>query len=140
MWMSCICSALTNTDDHVELVGTRHGKEETVRARFVVDATGPRGCLYRLLNLPEIYFPSYPATQAIYSHFSGVKPFATHSAHWQGSPPYPIEAAAVHHVFDGGWVWLLHFNNGVTSAGAAVTEAMADRLGFPDPAAAWLYC
>jgi FADH2 O2-dependent halogenase len=123
--------------DHVELTGKRHDKEQAVRARFVIDATGPRGCLHRLLNLSEITFPSYPRTQALYSHFSGVKPLAIHSAHWQSSPPYPVEAAAVHHVFDGGWVWLLHFNNGIMSAGVAATEAMASRLGLAEGAAAW---
>lgn len=125
------------TGDHVELAGTRQGKEETVRARFVVDATGPRGCLHRLLNLPERSFPGYPATQALYSHFSGVTPLATDSAHWQTSPPYPVEAAAVHHVFDGGWIWLLHFNNGITSAGIATTEAMAARLCLAEGSPAW---
>ena len=123
--------------DHIELTGAQHGNEKTVRARFVVDATGPRGCLHRLLSLPEARFPRYPATQALYSHFSGLRPLATDWAPRQGSPPYPVEAAAVHHVFDGGWVWLLHFNNGITSAGIAATEALAGRLDLADGAAAW---
>ena len=64
-----------------------------------------------------------PATQALYSHFSGVKrldedvPFDTGA-----TPPYPVDDAAVHHVFDGGWIWVLRFNNGITSAGVAATE------------------
>jgi FADH2 O2-dependent halogenase len=52
-------------------------------------------------------------------------------------PPYPIEDAAVHHVFDGGWVWLLHFNNGITSAGVAATEAMARELRLAEGQPAW---
>lgn len=103
----------------------------------MVDATGPHGCLHRLLNLPESSFPGYPVTQALYSHFSGVTPLATESAHWQTSPPYPVEAAAVHHVFDGGWMWLLHFNNGNTSAGIATTEAMASHLRLAEGSPAW---
>jgi FADH2 O2-dependent halogenase len=123
--------------DHIELTGKRHGKEEAVRAHFVIDATGPRGCLHRLLNLSEISFPRYPRTQALYSHFCGVKPLATHSTDWQSRPPYPIEAAAVHHLFDGGWVWLLHFNNGITSAGISATAEVANRLSLVDGAPAW---
>lgn len=123
--------------DHVELAGTHLGRDITVRALFVVDATGPRGCLHRLLNLSESSFQCYPATQSLYSHFSGVTPLATESAHWQTRPPYPIEAAAVHHVFDGGWVWLLHFNNGITSAGIAATEAIANRLYLCEGSPAW---
>jgi tetracycline 7-halogenase / FADH2 O2-dependent halogenase len=36
-----------------------------------------------------------------------------------GSPPYPVDDAALHHVFPGGWIWMLRFNNGITSAGVA---------------------
>jgi FADH2 O2-dependent halogenase len=31
--------------------------------------------------------------------------------------PYPCDNAALHHVLDDGWIWVLRFNNGVTSAG-----------------------
>jgi len=36
----------------------------------------------------------------------------------------------VHHVFPGGWIWVLQFNNGITSAGVACTDACAAKLGF----------
>ncbi len=77
-----------------------------------------------------------PPTQSLYSHFEGV-------ARWDRlvasdeAPPFPIDAAALHHVFDGGWIWVLRFNNGVTSAGAAVTDAVAARLRLADGAPAW---
>jgi tetracycline 7-halogenase / FADH2 O2-dependent halogenase len=127
-----------DTEDCVELAGTRLGKEIIVQAAFVVDATGPRGCLHRLLGLQPQSFPNYPSTQGLYSHFRGVKR-AVESAdsHTSYRPPYPIEDAAVHHVFDGGWVWLLHFNNGVTSAGVAATEAMPHELRLAEGQPAW---
>lgn len=128
----------SDAEEHIELTGTRRGNETTVHATFLVDATGPRGCLHHLLGLQQQAFPSYPATQALYSHFRGVKRAveSTH-AHTSDGPPYPIEDAAVHHIFDGGWVWLLHFNNGVTSAGVAVTEAMAQELRLAEGQPAW---
>jgi FADH2 O2-dependent halogenase len=43
----------------------------------------------------------------------------------------------MHHVFDGGWIWVLRFNNGITSAGAAATRPLATALGFGDGASAW---
>jgi FADH2 O2-dependent halogenase len=49
-------------------------------------------------------------------------------------PPYPPDDAAVHHIFPGGWIWILRFNNGVTSAGVAATDEAAARLGFATPA------
>jgi FADH2 O2-dependent halogenase len=124
--------------DRIELTGTRLDEEITVQAAFVVDATGPRGCLHRLLGLRQQGFPNYPATQGLYSHFRGLKR-AGESTNTQTSdcPPYPVEDAAIHHVFDGGWVWLLHFNNGVTSAGVAATEAMAYELRLAEGQSAW---
>ena len=109
-----------------------------VSARFVVDATGPRGFLHQHLQLGERPLAGMPRTQALFSHFTGVRPFAdVASAAFDARPPYPVDAAAVHHVFDGGWVWVLRFDNGVTSAGVAATDPLADELGLQDGAAAW---
>ncbi|MDQ3009491.1 MAG: tryptophan 7-halogenase [Acidobacteriota bacterium] len=49
-----------------------------------------------------------------------------------------MDDAAVHHVFDGGWMWVLRFNNGVTSAGIAVTDEFAAEMNLPEGEAAWL--
>jgi tetracycline 7-halogenase / FADH2 O2-dependent halogenase len=103
------------------------------RARFVVDATGPRGFLHKALGLEELPLSGMPPTQALYSHFSGVGRLEEQIASNEATP-YPIDDAAVHHVFAGGWIWVLQFNNGITSAGVACTDPMALRLGFsPDP-------
>ena len=51
--------------------------------------------------------------------------------------PYPVDDAAVHQVFPGGWIWILRFNNGITSAGAAVTTSLARELKLEEGAAAW---
>jgi FADH2 O2-dependent halogenase len=128
-----------DTGKYIELTGTRHDTEIIVQADFVVDATGPRGCLHRLLGLQQQDFANYPATQTLYIHFSGVKRTAeTNSSHpLDHPPPYPIEDAAIHHVFDGGWVWLLHFNNAITSAGVVATEAMAHKLRLAERQPAW---
>jgi FADH2 O2-dependent halogenase len=53
------------------------------------------------------------------------------------TPPYPAENAAVHHIFCGGWIWVLKFNNGITSAGVAATERIADEVHLRAGAAAW---
>ncbi len=52
-------------------------------------------------------------------------------------PPYPMDDAALHHVFDGGWMWVLRFGNGVTSAGIAVTDDCAEDLRLADGEPAW---
>lgn len=119
-----------------ELEGTRNGRTLAVRARFVVDATGPCGFLHRALRLPEAPFPNLPATEGLYAHFQGVRRLDSFLPSNE-TPPYPVDDAALHHVFDGGWIWVLRFNNGITSAGAAVTAALARELNLAEGAPAW---
>lgn len=120
------------------LRGERRGRAMKLRARLVVDASGPRGFLSRALGLGEKRFDNFPATQALYSHFIGVhRCDAMPDYEVAGAPPYPMDDAAVHHVFDGGWMWALRFNNGVTSAGIVVTEEMAKELKLSECEAAW---
>jgi len=124
--------------DEVELSGNKDGHKVTYQARFVIDATGPRGFLHHALHLPEASLPNYPPTQALFSHFSNVKRLnQTSTSVGSEVPPYRVDDAAVHHVFDGGWIWVLHFNNGITSAGVAAVDEAAARLRLSDGEAAW---
>ena len=54
------------------LVGSRRGQTFRIRARFVVDASGPRGFLSRALGIENRGFDGYPSTQALFSHFTDV--------------------------------------------------------------------
>jgi FADH2 O2-dependent halogenase len=108
-------------DDAVRL----DGDSLTVRARFVVDATGPRGFLHRALGLAELSLPDFPPTQALYTHFTGVRRLDELAASGE-LPPYPVDDAAVHHIFDGGWIWVLRFANGITSAGVAASFDLSE--------------
>ncbi len=118
------------------LEGEREGRPVRIAARFVVDATGPRGFLHHALGLEEGPRRWLPATQGLFTHFEGVK-------RWDSlnptpvAPPYPPDDAALHQVFPGGWIWILRFNNGLTSAGAALTDPLAAAIGASEGAAAW---
>ena len=48
-----------------------------------------------------------------------------------------MDDAALHHVFDGGWMWVLRFGNGVTSAGVAVEDWLAEDLKLAEGEPAW---
>ncbi len=118
------------------LQGSRQGREVRVRARFVVDASGPRGYLQRTLDLPEPGTQWMPATEGLYTHFENVARF-DQVCPAEGTPPYPVDDAALHHVFPGGWIWVLRFANGITSAGAAVLSERARALKLEEGEAAW---
>ncbi len=118
--------AFEQKGDVCVLSGARAGAPFRVEARFVVDASGPRGFLSKALRLAERRFAGYPDTQALFTHFTGVH-------RWQdvkpgvdeAEPPYPVDDAALHHIFDGGWMWVLRFDNGITSAGFALEDRLA---------------
>ncbi len=125
-------------DGSASLTGSRGGRRFRATAAFVVDASGPRGFLTRALEIPTEAFTDYPATQALYTHFTKVARCDEMSDFAPGtSPPFPIDDAALHHVFDDGWMWVLRFGNGVTSAGIAVRDELAAELRLSDGAPAW---
>jgi tetracycline 7-halogenase / FADH2 O2-dependent halogenase len=116
----------------------REGRSRRLRVRLVVDASGPRGFLHRALHLEEHAFPGLPSTQGLYTHFTGVARLDEMRIFPSADqPPYPPDDAAVHHVFDGGWIWVLRFGNGITSAGVAAASRLADELGFSEGEPAW---
>ncbi|MFO1458791.1 MAG: tryptophan 7-halogenase [Verrucomicrobiota bacterium] len=127
---------VTRESEGMRLTGVREGTPVEFRARWVIDASGPRGFLARTLALPESTWASYPNTSALYSHFEGV-------ARWEDlhpgatAPPYPPDDAALHHVFDGGWIWVLRFNNGLTSAGVSASAELASELRLSEGEAGW---
>ena len=118
---------------HPVIEGTRRGARVRVDATFLVDASGPRGFLWSRLGLGDAPTAWLPPTQALYSHFEGVERWDSLVAS-DATPPYPVDDAALHHVLPGAWVWVLRFNNGVTSAGVAATDAVARQYGFDEGA------
>jgi FADH2 O2-dependent halogenase len=121
------------TKTAVNMAGGSNKGPIQVHAKFLIDATGPRGFLHRTLHLEEAPLPGLPATESLYCHFTGVR--RTDSA--VDSPPFQVDDAAVHHLFPGGWVWVLRFNNGVTSAGVAATQPVARELMLEEGEPAW---
>jgi FADH2 O2-dependent halogenase len=120
------------------LEGERAGGRVSLAARFVADATGPGGALTRCLALPASQFSDLPATRGLYTHFTGVRRLdASGIFSSSEQPPYPMDDAAVHHVFEGGWIWVLRFNNGLASAGVAATPALATQLRLEEGGPAW---
>jgi len=116
------------------LEGRKGDEPVSISAGFVIDASGPRGFLSRALDL-EVRPEHLPFTEGLFTHFADV-------ARWDSlrstsSEPYPPDDAALHHVFPGGWIWMLRFNNGITSAGAALTNELAADLGAADGERAW---
>jgi tetracycline 7-halogenase / FADH2 O2-dependent halogenase len=124
--------SLDLSEGGTDLAGWTGEEGFRLRAKFLIDATGPRGFLHHTLGLGEDSLPGMPDTESLYSHFTGVSRTET-----DPGTTFPVDDAAVHHIFDGGWVWVLRFNNGVTSAGVVASSDVARELGLREGEPAW---
>lgn len=126
-------------DGSLRLAGSRRGHPFEARAAFLVDASGGRGLAARLLARPaaddSVEQAPPISTALVYGHFAGVADFAT-VARDEGcelpAGPYPDDRAAVHHLTDLGWMYVLPFDHGVASAGFVLD---LDRPGARELAA-----
>lgn len=127
--------------DGARLSGRRCGVGVDVRVDFVIDATGPGGFLAKQLGLPSGAHATATRSSLVFGHFENVRPM--HEL-LPGLPegPYPDDWAAVHHILDEGWMYSLRFDDGLTSAGFALTPgglASMLRAGAcaPNPDTLW---
>jgi tetracycline 7-halogenase / FADH2 O2-dependent halogenase len=102
------------------LRGEREGEDVEITCRFVVDASGPGGFLSNALGIDTRPTAMRTNSWSVYSWFENVGRFEgiVHELGGMTSDyPYRCDDAAVHHILDDGWMWVLPFDNGVTSAG-----------------------
>ncbi len=120
----------------IRVEARRNGTLRSVTTRLVVDASGTRGALHQLLGLREGRpLPEMPRAASLFAHFSGVGRMSDQRP--SAGAPYPPDASALHHLFPGGWMWVLPFDNGITSAGLCLTAGAASGLRLDRPAQAW---
>jgi FADH2 O2-dependent halogenase len=112
-----------------DLTGERAGRLVRIAADFIIDASGAGAVLARALGIPNELSAIRTNSRCIFGHFEGVRCWQEVYTQLGGDShdhPFGCDAAALHHVFDGGWMYVLRFDNGVTSAGFSL-----DPLRFP---------
>lgn len=115
-----ILSAVEFGSRTVRLSGQRDGRPVALTADIVVDGSGAGGFLAGALPLAARIDGVRLETRLVFSHFRQVRPFdevAAHAGAVLVPGPYPDERAAVHHLLDEGWMYVLPFDHGVVSAG-----------------------
>ena len=108
------------------VAGTTPAEAVEIDAALIIDATGGGGALSRALRIEPATDALATSSRAIYGHFLNVSPWdESYEAAGGviGDHPFPADASALHHVFEGGWMWQLRFDNGVTSAGLSLDPA-----------------
>lgn len=96
-------------DDRVEVTT---GRGERIVADFLVDAGGGNSALVRKLGLRQGAPELRTNAGSIFTHMVGVKRFEE-QVYTRAEHGMPIEFSqgTLHHIFDGGWVWVIPFNN-----------------------------
>lgn len=100
-------------DDDAAVVNTADGNR--YRVGFVVDAGGMRSMLGETLGL-RIDPPYRTRTRTIFTHLTGVEPFDRIAGpRREHGMPSPFSQGTLHHLFEGGWAWVIPFDNHVSS-------------------------
>jgi halogenation protein CepH len=114
-------------DDGDRIRGVRYtdteGNEGTIRARYVVDASGNRSRLYQYAGAARKYSDFFRSI-ALFGYFEGGKRL-----------PEPNSGNILSCAFDSGWFWYIPLSPTLTSVGAVVAREMASKIqGDPEQA------
>ena len=118
-------------DDGVELVSE---DGERFHTRYLVDAAGFRSPMAQKLGLRDDAEKLRTNSRAIFNHMHVVKPYDA-----VGQPPkdyglhYPLSQSTLHHMFDGGWFWIIPFDNHDDAVNPLCSVGlMLDRNKYPE--------
>jgi FADH2 O2-dependent halogenase len=85
---------------------------ERIAASYVVDAGGIQSPLARKFALRESPCPLRTRSRTLYTHMVGVLPIdACGLGRAEHGLPSPLSQGTLHHIFDGGWLWVIPFDN-----------------------------
>ncbi|GAA2879005.1 halogenase [Actinoplanes cyaneus] len=82
---------------------------ETFRSDYVIDATGRTSVLAEKFGLREEPCRFETNSRTIFTHMRGVVPYDT--VENSSGQPNLWHEGTLHHLFDGGWMWVIPFDN-----------------------------
>jgi len=118
--------------DGVDL-GTAAG--EGFRARYIVDAGGMRAPIAQMFGLRDEPCTLRTRSRTIYTHMTGVLPYDDCAPpRREHGLPSPLSQGTLHHLFDGGWIWVIPFDNHRASTNDLCSVGLTlDLERFPEP-------
>ncbi|WP_420597051.1 NAD(P)/FAD-dependent oxidoreductase [Deinococcus sp.] len=101
-----------------------------LRAAYVIDATGRNSVLAEKFALREEPSRFRTNSRTIFTHMTGVRPYDEVDP--DTKQPTPWHEGTLHHLFDGGWMWVIPFNNRPESQTDLVSVGLnLDNARFP---------
>jgi len=111
---------------------TANGEE--IHASFLIDGGGMRSHMATQLSLRDETPRFVTDTRAIFNHFIDVKPADLLVEGGKRVTPSPLGQSTMHHIFDGGWIWVIPFGNHRDSTNPLTSVGMMlDRRRHPTP-------
>ncbi|MEW2516889.1 NAD(P)/FAD-dependent oxidoreductase [Actinacidiphila alni] len=89
----------------------RSDKGEEFHASYLVDGSGFRSPVAEKFGLRETPTRARSHSRSMFTHMVGVTPFDDAKAGRAHKKPSPWHHGTLHHVFDGGWLWVIPFDN-----------------------------
>ncbi|EFM11610.1 FAD dependent oxidoreductase [Paenibacillus curdlanolyticus YK9] len=123
---------LTFEEDQV-IIETSQG---TFYAKFLVDGSGMQSVLAKQKGLREEPTRMKANTGSIFTHMIDVAPLDEFYKKGDLDIPSPLHKGTLHHIFDGGWLWVIPFNNHkdaknpLVSVGLQFDHKRLDKLPF----------
>ena len=94
-------------DEDGAIVGLSDGNK--ILAHYVVDATGRNSVLAATFELREEPCRFETDSWTMFTHMRGVRPYDEVDP--ETNQPTPWHEGTLHHLFDGGWMWVIPFDN-----------------------------
>lgn len=97
-------------------------------AEYVVDAGGFKSLLAETFELRDFELQTH--SRALFTHMVGVPDYHTVAPHDRSRLPFRVSEGTLHHIFEGGWLWVIPFNNhaGATNPLCSVGLMLDPRL------------
>lgn len=127
---------ITEVDINQQGVTLRSQQGDMFKARFIADASGPAAVLGRMFKLREDPPRLKINSRCVYTLMIDVKPYDDLNLP-NGVPRMPERwyNGTCHHIFDGGWVWVIPFNNRKGSINPLVSVGLSYNINkYPKPA------
>jgi FADH2 O2-dependent halogenase len=80
-------------------------------AKFIVDASGFRSDLAQRFGLREEPSRLRHHSRSLFTHMTGVRPYDEIAPKERYHHPSPWHEGTLHHIFPGGWMWVIPFDN-----------------------------
>jgi tetracycline 7-halogenase / FADH2 O2-dependent halogenase len=85
--------------------------DKNITCSYIVDGSGHNSVLAQMNDLRELPCRLKTHSRSIFTHMIGVKAFDDFFDQQDHGLPQLLSQGTLHHIFDGGWLWVIPFNN-----------------------------